>query len=331
MLSFEFPRAESIAAETLIDVVVARRFDVAQDIISLELTTVDGRPLPAFSAGAHIELEVAPGLTRQYSLCNAPNECHRYVLGILREPQSRGASARIHEKFRVGTRCTIRRPRNNFELAKHAKHSVLIAGGIGITPILSMAYHLHAQGASFELHYCARSARRAAFAEEILGSPFSEHVVLHYDDAGHTQRLDIESLVKNAHEEKHLYVCGPSRLLNGVTAAASEAGWRHTNVHSERFANQVELNGGAFEVRTFRSGLTFRVGSEQSIAQVLKSAGLDVPLSCEQGVCGSCLTRVLHGTPEHRDLFLTDEEKAANDRMTICCSRAVSSNLVLDL
>ncbi|MFC6950521.1 oxidoreductase [Paraburkholderia dipogonis] len=310
---------------------IQRRVHEAHAIVSLELVDPTGAELPPFEAGAHVEVEVEPGLTRHYSICNSPQERNRYVLGILREPSSKGGSATIHQLFHEGMRIKISPPRNQFRLNESAAHSLLVAGGIGITPLLAMAWRLHALGASFELHYCVRTRARAAFIEMLNQSPFADSVTLHCDEEGDSSRLDMQALLQNPRSDAHVYVCGPEGFINALTYRARDCAWNDANVHHEFFAATVSTSGSSFVVQATRSGLSVDVPADKSIAQALLDVGIDVPLSCEQGVCGTCVTRVIDGVPEHRDLFLTADERAANDRIMLCCSRASSGILILDI
>jgi vanillate O-demethylase ferredoxin subunit len=311
---------------------VAARREEADGIVGLELVSVDGAPLPGFTAGAHIDVHLPGGLLRQYSLCNAPHEQHRYQIGVLRDTNSRGGSVAVHEALKVGDLLTIGVPRNQFALVP-AQHSLLLAGGIGVTPILCMAEALAASGASFEMHYCARSPARQAFRERIAGSGFADRVVHHYDDGDAAQKLDLEALLSQADPATHLYVCGPAGFIAHVVETARARGWPESQVHFEYFgAAPVTADGnGAFDVKLASSGQVYTIPADRTVIQVLCEHGVDVPVSCEQGICGTCLTRVLEGEPDHRDQYLTDEERAANDQFTPCCSRARSSLLVLDL
>jgi vanillate O-demethylase ferredoxin subunit len=251
---------------------VAAKRTEAQDICSLELVAADGGALPAFAAGAHIDMHLPNGLVRQYSLCNAPSETHRYVIGVLRDAASRGGSVAVHELVAEGSVLTISAPRNLFPLDSAAPHHLLLAGGIGITPMLAMAEHLAATGGAFTLHHCNRSQARTAFVDRLGAAPFAAHAHHHFDDGDAAQKLDIAATLQSAPAGTHLYVCGPQGLMDA-----------------------------------------------------------DIPMSCEQGVCGTCLTRVKAGTPDHRDQYLMPEEQAANDQFLPCCSRSKSGRLVLDL
>jgi vanillate O-demethylase ferredoxin subunit len=305
----------------------------AVDICSFELAHADGHPLPAFSAGSHIDVRVADGLTRQYSLCNDPEESHRYLIGVLKDPSSRGGSRGMHERIQVGDVLEISAPKNHFALAHEARKSVLLAGGIGITPILCMAERLSAIEADFEMHYCTRSRGRTAFSERIERGPFGSKVQFHFDDADASQRLDLAQLLHVPQVGTHLYVCGPKGFMDAVLKTARDAGWPEHQLHYEFFAAEVTKSDtdGSFEVKLASSGRIVVVGKEQTVVQALATAGVDVPVSCEQGVCGTCLTRVIDGTPDHRDVYLTPEEQALNDQFTPCCSRSLSARLVLDL
>lgn len=312
---------------------IARKSIEAHDICSFELVDAEGSTLPPFSAGSHIEVHLGSSMVRQYSLCNDPRETHRYVIAVLREPASRGGSLAMHALM-PGAELRISNPKNHFALAHDASHHLLIAGGIGITPILCMAERLANIGASFTLHYCSRSPDRTAFAQRLRSAPFAAGVHFHHDDGPAAQRFDVTAVVANPRPDIHLYVCGPSGFMDSVLAAARHAGWPETALHREYFAATgapAAEQGGAFEVQIASSGALVRVAPQQSVVAALAAAGIEVPVSCEQGVCGTCLTRVISGTPDHRDMFLTDEERARGDRFTPCCSRAISRRLVLDL
>lgn len=312
---------------------VARKVDEAIDIATFELVSIDERPLPPFSAGSHIDVHLPNGLTRQYSLCNDPKEAHRYLIGVLRDPGSRGGSQSLHDAVNEGDILHIGAPKNHFPLAHEAKHSVLVAGGIGVTPILCMAERLAVTGASLEMHYCTRSPERTAFRQRIAASAFAAKVQFHFDDGDSAQKLDLARLLSTMNPGVHLYVCGPKGFMDWLLNAARAAGWPAEQLHYEFFgAEVVKSNDDAsFEVKLASSGKVVFVSKEQTVVQALAAAGIEVLTSCEQGVCGTCLTRVLEGEPDHRDMYLTPEEQAANDQFTPCCSRSKSRLLVLDL
>ncbi|WP_418314870.1 PDR/VanB family oxidoreductase [Piscinibacter sakaiensis] len=312
---------------------VARKATEAVDIATFELVNVDNRPLPAFSAGSHVDVHLPNGVTRQYSLCNDPGESHRYQIGVLRDPASRGGSVAMHEQVREGDVLHISPPKNHFPLASKARHHVLLAGGIGVTPILCMAERLAVTGASFEMHYCTRSPERTAFRERIERSSFASQVAFHFDDGPAEDKLDIGPLLAPVRPGVHLYVCGPKGFMDWLLGAARDAGWPAEQLHYEFFGAEVVKSDSdaGFEVKLASSGKVIPVAKEQTIVAALAAAGIEVPTSCEQGVCGTCLTRVLEGQPDHKDMYLTPEEQAANDQMTPCCSRSLSPMLVLDL
>ncbi|MBD2838465.1 oxidoreductase [Pseudomonas sp. JM0905a] len=315
----------------MLDVVITAIRPEARDILSLELARADHGPLPAFSAGAHIDLHLPNGMVRQYSLCNHPGETHRYQIAVLRSSDSRGGSEAVHQ-LRPGQALRIGTPRNLFPLAEGGGRSLLLAGGIGITPLLCMAEHLASSGADFQLHYCARSEEHAAFVTRLEGSPFAGRVQLHFDD-GARGRLDISRLLADQPVDTRLYTCGPAGFMQHVLDSARELGWAEARLHREYFSAEAAPQGAAdaFEVQLASSGQVLRVEAGENVVEALRKVGVEVPVACEQGICGTCLTRVLEGVPEHRDLFLTEEEQAANDQFTPCCSRARSPRLVLDL
>ncbi|PMR67446.1 PDR/VanB family oxidoreductase [Halomonas heilongjiangensis] len=311
---------------------IKARHEEAQDIVTLELADPHGRPLPAFSAGAHIDVRVKEGVIRQYSLCNHPEERDRYLIGVLRDPTSRGGSVAMHEEFQVGDLVQISAPKNHFPL-KPAGRTLLLAGGIGITPLLCMAERLAHLEADFALHYCTRSAERTAFRKRIAASGFAERVHFHFDDGAPEQKLDLEALLATPAPDTRVYVCGPTGFIEAVLSTAKAKGWPGERLHTEYFAGAVAdtSDDDSFEVRIASSGASFTVPADKTVHQVLTENGIEVMVSCEQGVCGTCLTRVLEGEPDHRDLYLDDDEHAANDQFTPCCSRARSKVLVLDL
>lgn len=306
--------------------------DEARNVRSFELALDDSAELPAAEAGAHLAVHLGNGLTRQYSLFDEPGIRTSYRVAVLNDPQSRGGSRYLHEQVKVGDRLSVSGPFNHFPLAPNSASALLIAGGIGVTPILSMAQHLHRCGVPFELHYCARNEQEAAFVEFLRDiAPFNESVRMHFDGGDPGKGLDVEALLAKVVDGQHLYCCGPGGLMNAVEAASSH--WPTDAVHFERFkADPVAAaENTTFDVYLARSKMELTVPADKSILKVLKEAGLEIDTVCEEGVCGSCLTDVLEGTPEHRDQILTDDEKRANDVMAVCCSRAKCGRLVLDL
>lgn len=306
----------------------------AHEIVSLRLVDAREAPLPAFKAGAHIDVHVGVGMVRQYSLCNPSARPAYYEIAVLREPNSRGGSKFLHEELVAGAELQTSLPKNHFELVDDVP-VLLFAGGIGITPILAMTQQLSSQGRSFELHYCSRSSTRAAFKARLEGASCANNVHFYFDDGEISQRLDIGAVLARATPEHHLYVCGPGGFIQHVIDAATRAGWVGDRLHREFFSAPPvaasEVVDGAFEIELASSGRRLVIPIEKSALTVLQEAGIAVPASCETGVCGTCLTRVIEGVPDHRDVYLSDAERGRNDCFTPCCSRAFSKRLVIDL
>jgi vanillate O-demethylase ferredoxin subunit len=319
---------------TTFRVAVARKAVAATDICTFELVSTDGTPLPAFSAGSHIDVTLPGGITRQYSLCNSPAESHRYLIGVLKDANSRGGSKAMHEVVKEGDLLTISAPRNHFALAHDAQRHLLLAGGIGVTPILCMVERLAVMGTDFKMHYAARSRERMAFVDRIQGSAFAGQVQFHFDDGAAAQKLDLGAVLAKPEAGTHLYVCGPKGFMDAVLSTARAQGWGEEQLHWEFFAGAdtaPRVDDGGFEVQLASSGRVISITPDKTVVQALAEAGVEVLTSCEQGVCGTCLTRVLEGEPDHRDMYLAPEEQAANDQFLPCCSRSKSPRLVLDL
>lgn len=317
----------------MIEVQVTQRRDEAEGICSFELSAVDGSALPPFEPGAHIDVHLPNGLVRQYSLCPAVEQLGRYLIAVLLEPASRGGSAAVH-RLQVGDRLRIGTPRNLFPLESGAQRSVLLAGGIGITPLLAMAEHLAGQGADFALHYGSRSAGRMAFRERLRQGAVGPHAHLHLDDGAPEQRLVLAEALGPVTPGTHIYVCGPGGFMDWVLDGARQAGWPEAQLHREYFtapARPQDEEDGAFQIQIGPGGAIHTVPTGRNVIEVLSEQGIEIPVSCEQGVCGTCVTRVIDGQPDHRDSFLTEQERAANNCFTPCCSRARSPLLVLDL
>ena len=307
--------------------------DEALDVRSFALVPADARPLPAFSAGSHIDVHVAPGLVRQYSLCNDPADTGRYQIAVKREPASRGGSQAMHERVREGDLLTISAPRNNFALVPAAKHHLLIAGGIGITPLLGMARHLARAGAAFALVYFSRSIAHTAFHELLSAPEYRGRVAFHYALEPEQVRAYLRKLLWTRPPDGHLTSAGRARSWTWSRRPPRRRGRRMpcTSSTSRRIRRRSRGRRSSFVVKLARHGGEFEIAEGRTIIEVLAEHGVMVDTSCEQGVCGTCLTGVLEGEPDHRDVFLTDAEKRANDRMTVCVSRAKSARLVLDL
>ncbi len=313
--------------------VIDRRHE-ADDVLSLRLAAADGAALPAFTPGAHIALRLGEGLVRQYSLCNGPDERGAYAIAVKREAESRGGSVAMH-RLVPGDVVAAAAPVNAFTVDWSAPHLVLLAGGIGITPLLSMARHALQRGHSFELHYFARSAAHAAFHGVLADGPLGAHVVFHFGIQPDAVSALLQELLPTRRTGAHLYVCGPAAFMDEArriaAGCASLAG-----IHWEYFtpAAHAPAAGGASAactVRLARSGKTVAVPADKSILQVLIENGVAMDWSCMEGVCGLCATRVLEGEPDHRDEVLSDDDRRCGGLMTVCVSRARGGLLVLDL
>lgn len=316
-----------------IDAIVTAVTDQAQGIKTWEFRSADGAPLPTFTAGAHIDLFLSNGLTRSYSLCNTQDDTHRYVVGIANDPKSRGGSKFIHETLKEGDRISISSPRNNFPLVENAPHVVLIAGGIGITPMYCMAQRLESLGRSWELWYSCRVQAMCAFREALdaLEAVAPGRVHLNFDQEPGGRMTDLKAVIGAAPEGSHFYCCGPNPMLTAFEAAA-ELGCPRENVHVEYFAakEMAALDGG-YSVVCRRSGVELSIKSGQSILDAMLDADIEIEYSCFEGVCGTCTVKVLEGVPDHRDSVLTPEERSENSQMMVCCSGSKTARLVLDI
>ena len=302
----------------------------AEGVMALELRALGADSVPEWQAGAHIDVRLPSGTVRQYSLCGDPSDRRHLHIAVLREATGRGGSREIHEELRVGQMLAISTPRNAFALAPAAAYQ-FVAGGIGITPILPMILAAERAGVPWHLVYGGRSRASMAFLERLLPHAGDHVQILPADEFG---LLDLDAIAARAAAGAETYSCGPGVLLDALTARfqAQELGQR---LHLERFsAAPVPVaagEGGELKVILARSGLEVDVPADRSIMHALRDVGIEVPSSCEQGVCGMCETRVLDGVPDHRDMLLTDRERARNNVMMVCCSRAKTPTLLLDL
>lgn len=305
----------------------------ARDISSFVLRKPDGTQLPKFEAGAHIDVHLDGDLVRQYSLCNDPAEHDRYRIAVLREDGGRGGSVRLHYDVHVGDELLISPPRNNFALSTVASRHLLLAGGIGITPFMSMMARLRATGGKFALHYCTREPERTAFLGALTPDINADRVHLHHDNGDPKCGLNIPALLRDFEPGTHLYFCGPKNFMNAVLDGAKH--WPQDSLHWEYFSAPMENSVVAsedvatFQIKLARAGLIFDVPPDQSIVEVLRRNDVDVATSCEAGLCGTCKTRYLEGQPLHKDLVLTESEKS--EFVMICCARSRTRVLVLDL
>lgn len=315
----------------------------ARGINSYELVHPDGEDLPPFTAGAHIDFHFRDGSVRQYSLCNDPGERHRYVIAVLLETNGRGGSQALHERVHAQRQVSVGRPRNNFPLAADARRHLLLAGGIGVTPLKAMVHQLEREGADYMLHYCTRGPEFAAFRDELAPLESTGRVVFHFDGGIPANGLDIAALLADFDEGAHLYYCGPGGFMTACKRASAH--WPAGSVHFEYFSaasapksamSGAELEaagehalGIGFQVKLASTGAVYIVPNDKSIVQVLAEHGVEIPTSCEAGLCATCKVRYLSGEVDHRDLVLSEEEHA--EYLATCVSRSRSPMLVLDL
>ena len=284
-------------------------------------------PLPGYEPGAHIKFDLGSLGEREYSLIDWPDPDELYTVAVQREDDGQGGSKAMHA-LTAGQSISVSEPKNDFPLAEDVPHVLLLAGGIGITPLISMATRLKATDRSFELHYSARTASRMGFAGK-LKAAFGDCAHFYFDD---TDPLDLAALMKAQPSGTHLYICGPKGMIDAARTAAADAGLPEDAIHIELFsAPQAHSGDAAFEVEVHSTGQVVTVAPDQTIIQALEDAGLDVMYDCQRSDCGICQTDVISGTPDHRDVVLSDAEKASGKVMQICVSRAKSARLVLDL
>lgn len=306
-------------------VVVARQ-QLTEDVVGLDLQLLDRDSYRAPEAGAHIDIKLPSGLVRQYSLHSIDSNDGLYRIGVLKDSKSRGGSVEVHTKLEVGTALQISLPRNHFPMVSDAQKSILIAGGIGITPIKAMAEALKLSGQEYQIIYFGRDPDRLAFVD-VLRIDHLERLTLAVDGDG----FSLAEAITPADEVTHLYTCGPNGFMDFVFNTAREQGWATKNLHKEHFGAEISTEGDSFEVEAKRSGVVVEVAPGETIAQKLEEYGVEVRMSCQSGVCGTCLAKVVEGTPDHRDLVQTELEHASNSKIAVCCSRSKSKRLVLDI
>ena len=309
---------------------VTRKEIIARDVYLFELRDPSGAPLPAFDAGSHIALQVPSGAMRQYSLCNDPVETDRYLIAVKREAQGRGGSLSLTEQVSVGDTVPAAIPSNMFQLDSKAKNFILVAGGIGITPMIAIMRHLLAEGLrGFRLYYFSRDVESTAFLEELSNGPFAKHTKIVHSQGSSAKSFDLWSVFERSVSGTHVYCCGPKRLMDGVKDMTGH--WPSSTIHFESFGADTKPHADdkEFDVVLRHSGQRVTVGSKQSILEALRQVQIRVPSSCESGTCGSCKVCYVDGTVSHRDLALLDDEKSS--QIIVCVSRATSDVLVLDL
>ena len=306
----------------------------AHGVRSFSISRTDGQPFDAYEPGAHIDVTSPSGVTRQYSLCGDPACRDSHIFAVKKETQSRGGSRSLHDEVRVGSELSIGAPRNLFRLEEGASEHILIGAGIGITPLLSMAYRLVASNARFTLHYFARSEAHAAFLTLLARAPFDQHVKVHFGIEREALPAELDACVRDARNGAHVYTCGPAPFMDRVVNIARQR-LPADAIHLERFKAepqpQTDVSLDSFDVQLASSGQTVRVDAGRSIVDALASIGIEVDTSCGEGVCGTCMIDVVSGEPEHRDHCLSKAERASNSVICCCVSRSRSPVLVLDL
>jgi ferredoxin-NADP reductase len=304
---------------------------LAEGINAYELVDPAGGVLPEFTAGAHVDLHLGNGMIRQYSLCGDPSERTRYIVSVLKEPAGRGGSAYLHEAVAIGSAIEVSPPRNNFRLVPAARY-LFIAGGIGITPIMPMLREAQARGVEFMLHYCTRSPERTAFHDEARELRAEGRAAIHHDGGDPSRGLDFTAVLAEREPGTHLYYCGPAGLMGAVARASAH--WPAEAVHCEHFSASARPTATAepdrpFRVRIAGTGAEYAVPVGETIVNVLRKNGISVDTSCEDGYCGTCMTRYVGGEPDHRDTVLDTDSRESY--VLICCARAKTSVLELDI
>jgi len=301
--------------------------------ISVQLIAQDGNLLPPYFPGAHIDVFIPELGPRQYSLCGENGNGEYYEICVKLAEYSTGGSHFIHHHFRPGDSLTISAPRNHFPLPDAGKY-LFFAGGIGITPLLAMAEHIAKQQIEFELHYSVSDSEHIAFLPRLTAPALAKNVFIHDSSANDSLRHNTPLSLCQPDENTRVLACGPDGFIQRLEDIMRTHHWQENQLSFERFSNAnigKDAENQAFHIQLNSTGQRYLVGPKQSIAEVLLSAGVDIMLSCEQGICGSCITDVIDGIPDHRDCVLTEEEKAENTQITLCCSRSKSPVLVLDL
>lgn len=315
--------------DILLRLKISCKEEIARDIWRFELREPGGAELPPFEAGSNLTVQVPNGARRRYSLCNDPQERDRYVIAVKRDGNGRGGSISMVDDTSLGDLVDIAPPRNDFPLDSRANEFIFVAGGIGITPILSMMRQLRSEGArKFKLYYLARDPEATAFLQELQGDDWRSQVKVHHDFGDPSRAFDFWPVFERA-GKAHVYCCGPRALMDAVKDMTGH--WPPGSVHFESFGvdGAVQQNNKPFAVRLKNNGARYQVPADKTILEVLRDAGVRVPSSCESGTCGSCRTTLCSGTADHRDMVLLEDERAT--QIMVCVSRATSDELVLDL
>lgn len=312
----------------MMPLVIAAATDAAQGIRSFELVRPDGSDLPPFTPGSHVKVQVPNGAVRKYSLCNDPNERHRYVIAVKRDESGQGGSLSLIDGAAVGDTLPTSEPDNAFALNEFARSFIFIAGGIGITPVMSMIRSFGDTAPPWKLYYITRSPQMTAFIDELGVPELRDRVTIHHDHGDPAQAFDVWPVLERP-SAAHIYCCGPRGLMEAVRDMSGH--WSHSSVHFESFdgAGPPRADDRPFAVRLAKAGKTFEVPVGRTILEVLREGGCTVASSCESGTCGTCRTGLLEGEADHRDMVLMPEEM--DTQIMVCVSRARSAELVLDL
>jgi vanillate O-demethylase ferredoxin subunit len=318
--------------DALRSLVVADKAIEAHNMVSFELVDPDGVELPAFSPGSHVDVTIPGGMVRQYSLCNSPSDRQRYRIGVWKDPNGRGGSRALHETVKVGDTLQVSLPRNRFRVPRNTQRALLLARGIGVTPILSIADYLKSQGIPFGLHYVFALMSPDSFRGTIDGANFSEDTKYYLEDSEQNRLLNAAEIFAEQPEDTHLFICGADWWLDPIVKTATQKGWSEERIHVERFTTKLAapLLDKVFEVKIASTGATFKIPGDKTVAGFLEEKGIKIPTSCEQGMCGTCKVKVLEGAADHRDKRLSAEQRAQG-LFLACVSRAKGDMLVLDL
>jgi vanillate monooxygenase ferredoxin subunit len=316
--------------DALRSLVVAGKAIEAHNMVSFELVDPEGVELPAFSPGSHVDVTIPGGMVRQYSLYNSPSDRHHYRIGVWKDPNGRGGSRALHETVKVGDTLQVSLPRNRFRVPRNTKRALLLARGIGVTPILSIADHLKAHDIPFAFHYLNALGSPGAFQTMITGSAFAENTKSYLESQG--ESLDPKTILADHPEDTQLFICGVDWWLDPIVAFAKQNGWSEERIHIERFTAKASapLLDKVFEVKIASTGAVFKIPGDKSVTELLEEKGVKIPTSCEQGMCGTCKVKILEGEVDHRDKRLSDEQRAQGYFLA-CVSRAKGGLLVLDL
>lgn len=313
----------------VIAVEITKAEPMADGVAKYEFSTIDGEPLPEWTAGAHIDIVVAPEFLRQYSLSGNPAERGSYQIGVLREDEGRGGSQLLHRIFSKGRRIFISKPINHFPLVENARRSFLMGGGIGITPMIALAHRLHAIGAEFEMHYSCSKRARAGFLDDLASVPWAGRVHLHFSDEG--SRADLGHILGPYQPGDHVYCCGPVPYMDAVMAAAESAGFSEDERHVEYFnvPDMPDYENHPFTLKLSKSGLELEVAATETATDVLAANGIQIDVKCADGICGVCKCGLVSGDVEHRDFVLSKKQRETS--VILCQSRAAEKNGVIEV